>query len=178
MMMPLIMIMVMLSFQPHQSTKCTQHVGFKLHVACPKMLLPLSKPKANVQNPFIAKLNPQQGNQLACSIQKQKVKEMSFKKNFSEKFQDSLCQFLSRTGQLKDFLYLTKGLIEETVDPDDMAWKAVLYLGRYAACLSTTSIRCHEEYIDVLALLNILYGLPVLNILRGPADFGTNIWGV
>ena len=40
------------------------------------------KPQANVQNTFIAKLNPQQENQLAHSIQKQKVKEMSLKKNF------------------------------------------------------------------------------------------------
>ena len=76
------MVMIMLIFQPHQSTKCAQHVGFKLHVTCKKSLLPLSKPKANGQNPFIAKLNRQQGNQLGHSIQKQKVKEMSSKKNF------------------------------------------------------------------------------------------------
>ena len=84
MMLSLIMIIVkiMVIFQPHQSTKCTQHVRFKLHVACQKCLWPPSKPKANVQNPFIAKLKNQQGNWLAHSIQKQKVKEMSFKNNF------------------------------------------------------------------------------------------------
>ena len=60
--------------------KCTQHARFKQHVACQKQLLPPSKPKANVQNPFITKLNQQQENQ--HSKQKQKVKEMSFKQNF------------------------------------------------------------------------------------------------
>ena len=70
-------------FQQHQSTKCTQHVRFKLHVGCQKWLLPQSKQKANVPNPFIAKLRNQKANQSVHSIQKQKVKEMSFKKNFS-----------------------------------------------------------------------------------------------
>ena len=73
----MIVVMIMVIFQLHQSTKCTQHVRFKLHVACQKWLLPQSKPKANVHNPFIAKLKNQQGNQLAHSIQKQTVKEMS-----------------------------------------------------------------------------------------------------
>ena len=124
----MIMVMIMLMFQQHQSTKCAQNVRFKLHVACRKWLLSPSKPKANVQNPFIAKLIPQQGNQLAHSIQKQKVKEMSFKK----KFQDSLCQFLSRPDQLRDFLNVTKGLL-------------------------TTGMHYDEEYVEFLMLLNMLY---------------------
>ena len=74
------MIMVML--QPHQSTKCRQHVMCKPHVACQKWLLSQSKQEANVPNPFIAKLRNQKGNRSAHSIQKQKVQELSFKKNF------------------------------------------------------------------------------------------------
>ena len=54
-----------------------------------------------------------------------------------------------------------------------MAWKAVLHLGRYAACLSTTGMHYDEEYVGFLALLNMLYRSSVLNILRGPAHFGT-----
>ena len=58
-----------------------------------------------------------------------------------------------------------------------MAWKAVLHLGRYAACLSTTGIHYDEEYVEFLALLNMLHASSVLNILRGPGHFGTVISG-
>ena len=58
-----------------------------------------------------------------------------------------------------------------------MAWKAVLHLGIYASCLSTTGMHYDEEYVEFLVLLNMLYGLSVLNILRGPAHFGTVISG-
>ena len=77
---------------------------------------------------------------------------------------------MSRTGQLRDFLNLTKGLVEETVDHNNMAWKAVLHLGRYAACSSTTGMH-YNEFVEFLVLLS------VLNILRGPAHFGTVISG-
>ena len=71
---------------------------------------------------------------------KAKRQKNGLQKEFlDEKFQDSLCQFLSRTGQLRDFLNLTKGLVEKTVDPNNMAWQAVLHLGRYAACSSKTA---------------------------------------
>ena len=72
----------------------------------------------------------------------------------------------------QDFLNLTKGLLDETVDSNNMVWKAVLHLGRYAACLSTTGMHFNKEYVEFLALLNMLYWLSVLNILRGPAHFG------
>ena len=109
---------------------------------------------------------------------KAKSKRNELQKEFlDEKFQDSLCQFLSRTGQLRNFLNLTKGLVEETVDHNNMASKAVLHLGRYTACLSTTGMCYNNEYVEFLALLNMLYGSSVLNILRGPAHFGTVISG-
>ena len=57
-----------------------------------------------------------------------------------------------------------------------MAWKAVLHLGRYAACSSTTDM-CYDEYVEFLALLNMLYGSSALNILKGPGHFGTVISG-
>ena len=105
-------------------------------------------------------------------------KENYLQKEFwDEKFQDSLYQFLSRTGQLRDFFNLTKGLVDNTVDANNMAWQAVLHLGRYAACSSTTGMRYDDEYVEFLALLNMLYGSSVLNILRGPAHFGTVISG-
>ena len=85
-------------------------------------------------------------------------KENYLQKEFQdEKFQDSLCQFLSRTGQLRDFLNLTKGLVENTVDTNNMAWQAVLHLGRYAACSSTIGMQYDGEYVEFLALLNMLY---------------------
>ena len=80
---------------------------------------------------------------------KAKRKRNELQKEFlDEKFQDSLCQFLSRTGQLRDFLNLTKGLVDKTLDSNNMAWKAVLHLGRYAACLSTTGMHYDEEYVE------------------------------
>ena len=109
---------------------------------------------------------------------KAKSKRNELQKDFlDEKFQDSLCQFLSRTGQLRDFLNLTKGLLDETVNCNNMAWKAVLHLGRYAACSSTISMHYDDKYVEFLALLNMLYGLSVLNILNGPGHFGTVISG-
>ena len=35
----------------------------------------------------------------------------------------------------------------------------------------------NDEYVEFLALLNMLYGSSILNILRGPAHFGTIISG-
>ena len=58
-----------------------------------------------------------------------------------------------------------------------MAWQAVLHLGRYAACSSTTGMHYDDEYVELLARLNILYRSSVLNILREPAHFGTVISG-
>ena len=115
---------------------------------------------------------------VSAQYTKAKSKRNELQKEFlDEKFQDNLCQFLSRTGQLRDFLNLTKGFVEETVDHNNMVGKAVLHLGRYAACLSTTGMHYNEEYVEFLALLNMVYRLSVLNILRGPAHFGTVISG-
>ena len=109
---------------------------------------------------------------------KAKSKRSEIQKEFiDEKFQDSLCQFLSRTGQLRDFLNLTKGLLDERVDSNNMAWQAVLHLGRYAACSSTTGMHYDDEYVEFLVLVNMVYGSSVLNILRGPGHFGTVISG-
>ena len=109
---------------------------------------------------------------------KAKSKRNELQKEFlDKKFQDSLSQFLSRTGQLRDFLNLTKGLLDERVDSNNMAWQTVLHLGRYAACSSTTGMHYNDEYVEFLALLNMLYGSSVLNILRGPGHFGTVISG-
>ena len=112
------------------------------------------------------------GKSVSTQYTKAKSKRNELQKEFlDEKFQDSLCQFLSRTGQLRDFLNLTKDLVEETVDHNNMAWKAVLHLGRYAACSSTTGMHYDKEYVEFLALFNMLYRSSVLNILRGPAHF-------
>ena len=61
---------------------------------------------------------------------------------------------MSRTGQLRDFLNLTKGLVDSTVDANNMEWQAVLHSGRYAACSSTIGMRYNNEYVEFLALLN------------------------
>ena len=82
---------------------------------------------------------PKKSVSTQCTKSKSKRNELQ-KEFLDEKFQDSLCQFLLRTGQLRHFMNLTKGLVEETVDPNNMVWKAVLHLGRYAACSSTTGM--------------------------------------
>ena len=84
---------------------------------------------------------------------------------------------LVKDWSAKDFLNLTKGFVNNTVDANNMAWQAVLHLGRYAACSSTTGMQYDNEYVEFLALLNMLYSSSVLNILRGPAHFGTVISG-
>ena len=72
---------------------------------------------------------------------------------------------------------LTKGLVDKRVDENNIAWQPVLHLGQYAACSSTTGMWYNDEYVELLALLNMLYGSSVLNILWGPAHFGAVISG-
>ena len=113
---------------------------------------------------------------ISTQYTKIKSKRNELQKEFLDmKFQDSLCQFLSRTGQLRDFLNLTKGLVEETVDHNNMAWKVVLHLGRYAACSSKTGMHYDEEYVEFLALLNNTIQVICLENFEGAAHFGTVI---
>ena len=72
---------------------------------------------------------------------------------------------------------LTKGLVDKRVDENNIAWQAVLHLGQYTTCSSTLGMWYDDEYVEFLALLNMLYGSSVLNILWGPAHFGTVISG-
>ena len=70
---------------------------------------------------------------------------------------------------------LIKGLVDKRVDENNIALQAVLHLGQYAVCSSTTGMWYDDEYMEFLALLNMLYRSSVLNILWGPAHFGTVI---
>ena len=70
---------------------------------------------------------------------------------------------------------LIKGLVDKRVDENNTALQAVLHLGQYAVCSSTTGMWYDDEYMEFLALLNMLYRSSVLNILWGPAHFGTVI---
>ena len=116
---------------------------------------------------------------VSTQYRKAKLKRNELQKEFlDEKFQDSLCQFLSRTGQLRDFLNLTKGLVEETVDHNNMAWKAVLHLGRHAACLSKTGMCYDEEYV-VSGVVKHAIRVVCLEYFEGASIFwNCNIWGV
>ena len=56
-------------------------------------------------------------------------------------------------------------------------WIPKTWLGRCAACSSTTGMHYDDEYVEFLALLNMLFGLSVLNIMREPGHFGTVLSG-
>ena len=146
----------------------------KQHVACPKYPLLLYKREPGTRSLYCQ--TEKNNKEVSTQCTKQKIKIDALQKEFlDEKFQESLCNFLSRTGQLRDFLNLKKGLVDERLDSNNMAWQAVLHLGRYAACSSTTGMHYDDKYVEFLALLNMLYGSSVLNILRGPGHFGTVI---
>ena len=153
------------------------HTACEVQTTCrmPKVAVASVQTKSKCTQSLHCQTEKPKRKLISTQYTKAKSKRNELQKEFiDEKFQDSLCQFLSRTGQLRYFVNLKKGL-GERVDCNNMAWQAVLHLGRYAACSSTTGMHYDHEYMEFLALLNMLYGLSVLNILRGPGHFGTVI---
>ena len=54
----------------------------------------------------------------------------------------------------------------------NIAWKSSLYQGKWAMCQTTSAMRYDHEYVEFFALLQILFGASITNVLHGPAHCG------
>ena len=96
---------------------------------------------------------------------------------FDVKIFSTFYRYLSSNGQLKDFISLVEGLINNKIQSKNMAWKAALRMGRYAQCKSTTGMRYDSDYVEFLSLLYLLFGGSALNVIRGPVYFASVVGG-
>ena len=90
---------------------------------------------------------------------------------------DNSCKFLQENNQMHDFVNLATGLKENKIDPTNLAWQSALYMGWYSAWPTMTVMRYEPEYIEFMAVMNLLFGSSALNVLRGPAHFGSVVAG-
>ena len=81
--------------------------------------------------------------------------------DFLMKFLD----FLKLNNQENDFMALASGLMENTIDKDNIAWLAALHRGRYSKCKTTCNMKYDTEYVEFFSLFYILFGASALNIL-------------
>ena len=78
---------------------------------------------------------------------------------------DSFCKFLVENNQMHNFVNLATGLIENKIDPKNLDWQSALHMGQYSACSTTTAMRYDPEYIEFMAVMNLLFGSSALNVL-------------
>ena len=78
---------------------------------------------------------------------------------------DNFCKFLKENNQMHDFVYLATGLIENKIDPKNLAWQSALHMGWYSACSIMTVMRYDPEYMEFMGVMNLLFGSSALNIL-------------
>ena len=63
--------------------------------------------------------------------------------------------------------------MSEDIPIDNLAWLSALHIGRYVKCKMTCSMKYDQKYSEFFSLLYLLFGSAVLNVLHGPAQFGT-----
>ena len=88
---------------------------------------------------------------------------------------DKFCTFLEENNQIHDFVNLATGLIENKIDLKNLAWQSALHMVWYSACPTATVMR--YDRIEFMAVMNLLFGSSALNVLRGPAHFGSVVAG-
>ena len=86
---------------------------------------------------------------------------------------DKFYKFLEENNQMQHFVNLATGLIENKIYTRNLAWQSALHMGWYSACPTTTVMRYEPEYIEFMAVMNLLFGSSALNVLPGPAHFGS-----
>ena len=68
-------------------------------------------------------------------------------------------QYLQEKNQMQDFVNLATGLIENKIHPKNLAWQSALHMGWHSACPTTTVMRYDPEYMEFMAVMNLLLGL-------------------
>ena len=78
---------------------------------------------------------------------------------------DNFCNILEENNQMHDFVNLATGLIENKIDPKNLAWQSTLHMGWYSACSTMTVMKYDPEYMEFMGVMNLLFGSSALNIL-------------
>ena len=81
-------------------------------------------------------------------------------------------EILHRNSQLNDFITLINSISECKLLPTNIAWKCCLYHTKWAMCNTTSALRFDDDYVEFFALLQIMFGLSLTNVLRGSGHFG------
>ena len=81
-------------------------------------------------------------------------------------------QQIDNSNQLKDFITVIESIACGNLPTSNIAWKCVLYRAKWAMCKTATTMRFDQEYIEFFALLQILFGTSITNVLHGPGHFG------
>ena len=82
-------------------------------------------------------------------------------------------EHLKSFGQCDDFIKLAYSLMVQQIPSDNMAWLSALHMGWYSRCKTTCNMRYDPKYTEYFSLLYLLFGSSVVNVLRGPAHFGS-----
>ena len=81
-------------------------------------------------------------------------------------------QQIDNSNQLNDFITVIESIACGNLPTSNIAWKCVLYRAKWAMCKITTTMKFNQEYIEFSALLQILFGTSITNVLCGPGHFG------
>ena len=81
-------------------------------------------------------------------------------------------EILHRYSQLNDFITLINSITEYKLLPTNIAWKCCLYHARWAMCNTTLALHFDHDYVEFFALLQIMFGSSLTNVLRGPGHLG------
>ena len=107
------------------------------------------------------------------------VMEEKLRKEFGFlKVSDFFLQFWNFTKEKKqshDVLLLCKALMSGKLPKDNMAWLCALHRGQYSNCTTTCNMKYDSSYTEFFSLFYHLFGASALNVLRGPAQFGSVI---
>ena len=144
--------------------------------------IPVAKSSTCMQTIFQMKHS---SSQTDCIQAKNKSSQYMFKPSRTSfptklKYYDvihNFSQYLQEKNQMQDFVNLATGLIENKIHPKNLAWQSALHMGRYSACPTTTVMRYDPEYMEFMAVMNLLFGSSALNVLQGPAHFGSVVSG-
>ena len=66
---------------------------------------------------------------------------------------------------MQDFVNLATRLIENKIDPKNLAWHSALHMGEHSVFPTMTVMRYEPEYIEFTAVMNLLFDSSALNIL-------------
>ena len=87
----------------------------------------------------------------------------------------TFCDFIQKlddSKQTNDFKALVEAIASHSLPTSNMAWKSALYRGKWEMLESTHQMQFDPEYFEYWAIMNIMFGCSMMNVMRGPGHFG------